>query len=38
MPRLTVVYLSTSGNTKTMADAIVEGATSRNKVKMATGG
>ncbi len=30
MPKLVVVYLSTSGNTKAMADAIVEGATSRN--------
>ncbi len=30
MPKLVVVYLSTSGNTKAMADAIVEGAQSRN--------
>ncbi|VVB94375.1 Type A flavoprotein FprA [uncultured archaeon] len=30
MPKIVVVYLSTSGNTKTMADAIVEGAKSRN--------
>jgi len=30
MPKLIVVYLSTSGNTKAMADAIVEGANSRN--------
>lgn len=30
MPKLVVVYLSTSGNTKAMADAIVEGAISRN--------
>ena len=30
MPKLVVVYLSTSGNTKAMADAIVEGANSRN--------
>ncbi len=30
MPKLIVVYLSTSGNTKAMADAIVEGALSRN--------
>ncbi len=30
MPKLIVVYLSTSGNTKAMADAIVEGAASRN--------
>ncbi len=30
MPKLIVVYLSTSGNTKAMADAIVEGAQSRN--------
>src|SRR5574341_2533993 len=30
MPKLVVVYLSTSGNTKMMADAIVEGAQSRN--------
>ncbi len=30
MPKLVVVYLSTSGNTKAMADAIVEGARSRN--------
>ena len=30
MPKLVVVYLSTSGNTKAMADAIVEGAKSRN--------
>jgi len=30
MPKLVVVYLSTSGNTKAMADAIVEGALSRN--------
>ena len=30
MPKVVVVYLSTSGNTKAMADAIVEGAQSRN--------
>ncbi len=30
MPKVVVVYLSTSGNTKAMADAIVEGAASRN--------
>ena len=30
MPKIVVVYLSTSGNTKKMADAIVEGARSRN--------
>ncbi len=30
MPKLVVVYLSTSGNTKAMADAIIEGAQSRN--------
>jgi flavodoxin I len=30
MPKIVVVYLSTSGNTKTMADAIVAGALSRN--------
>ena len=30
MPGVIVVYLSTSGNTKAMADAIVEGAQSRN--------
>ena len=30
MPKLVVVYLSTSGNTKAMADSIVEGAVSRN--------
>ena len=30
MPKIVVVYLSTSRNTKTMADAIVEGARSRN--------
>lgn len=30
MPKIIVVYLSTSGNTKAMADAIVEGARSRN--------
>src|SRR3972149_10628949 len=30
MPKVVVVYLSTSGNTKAMADAIVEGANSRN--------
>ncbi len=30
MPKLVVVYLSTSGNTKAMADAIVDGAISRN--------
>jgi flavodoxin I len=30
MPKIVVVYLSTSGNTKKMADAIVEGAQSRN--------
>lgn len=29
-PKVVVVYLSTSGNTKAMADAIVEGAQSRN--------
>jgi len=30
MPKVVVVYLSTSGNTKVMADAIVEGVESRN--------
>lgn len=30
MPKLVVIYLSTSGNTKVMADAIAEGADSRN--------
>ena len=30
MPKVVVVYLSTSGNTKAVADAIVEGAISRN--------
>ncbi len=30
MPKLLVIYLSTSGNTKAMADAIAEGARSRN--------
>jgi len=30
MPGVIVIYLSTSGNTKAMADAIVEGANSRN--------
>ena len=30
MPKVVVIYLSTSGNTKAMADAIVEGARSRN--------
>ncbi len=30
MQKIVVVYLSTSGNTKAMADAIVEGAKSRN--------
>ncbi|MCX9085174.1 MAG: flavodoxin domain-containing protein [Candidatus Methanoperedens sp.] len=30
MPKVVVVYLSTSGNTKAMAEAIVEGAKSRN--------
>jgi flavodoxin I len=30
MPKVVVVYLSTSGNTKAMADAIVEGVKSRN--------
>ena len=30
MPKIVVVYLSTSGNTKAMADAVVEGARSRN--------
>ena len=30
MTKIVVVYLSTSGNTKAMADAIVEGAQSRN--------
>ncbi len=30
MPKAVVIYLSTSGNTKAMADAIVEGARSRN--------
>lgn len=30
MPKIVVVYLSTSGNTKAMADAIVEGVKSRN--------
>ncbi len=35
MPKVVVVYLSTSGNTKAMADAIVEGARSRNVDAMA---
>jgi len=30
MPKAVVIYLSTSGNTRAMADAIVEGAKSRN--------
>ncbi|NJD54625.1 MAG: FprA family A-type flavoprotein [Candidatus Methanoperedens sp.] len=30
MPKVVVVYLSTSGNTKAMADAIADGANSRN--------
>ncbi len=30
MPKVVVVYLSTSGNTKAMADAIVDGVKSRN--------
>ena len=30
MPKVVVVYLSTSGNTKAMADAIVQGVKSRN--------
>ena len=30
MPKVVVVYLSTSGNTKAMADAIAEGVRSRN--------
>jgi flavodoxin I len=30
MPNVVVIYLSTSGNTKAMADAIAEGANSRN--------
>ncbi len=30
MPKVVVVYLSTSGNTKAMADAIVAGIQSRN--------
>lgn len=30
MPKPVVIYLSTSGNTKAMADAIAEGARSRN--------
>ncbi len=30
MPKLAVVYLSTTGNTKLMADAIADGARSRN--------
>lgn len=30
MPKIVVVYLSTSGNTKAMADAIAEGVRSRN--------
>ncbi len=30
MPKIVVVYLSTSGNTKAMAEAIAEGARSRN--------
>lgn len=29
MPKIVVAYLSTSGNTKAMADAIVEGAKSK---------
>ncbi len=35
MPKVVVVYLSTSGNTKAMADAIVEGVNSRNVDAMA---
>ena len=35
MPKVVVVYLSTSGSTKAMADAIVEGAKSRNVDAMA---
>jgi len=35
MPKIVVVYLSTSGNTKAMADAIVEGVQSRNVDAMA---
>lgn len=30
MPKIAIIYLSTSGNTKAMADAIAEGITSRN--------
>src|SRR3989304_9221498 len=30
MPKVVVLYLSTSGNTKAMADAIVEGVESKN--------
>ncbi|HEY9245827.1 MAG TPA: hypothetical protein VIO11_03175, partial [Candidatus Methanoperedens sp.] len=30
MPKVVVVYLSTSGNTKAMAEAVVEGVKSRN--------
>lgn len=30
MPKIVIVYLSTSGNTKAMADAIAEGVRSRN--------
>lgn len=30
MPKVVIVYLSTSGNTKAMADAIVDGVQSRN--------
>lgn len=34
MTKVIIVYLSTSGNTKQMADAIAEGATSRNVAAM----
>ena len=34
MPKVIIVYLSTSGNTKMMADAIAEGANSRNIAAM----
>ncbi len=34
MPKVVVVYLSTSGNTKAMADAIAEGIMSRNVAVM----
>jgi hypothetical protein len=34
MPKVVVVYLSTSGNTKAMADAIVEGAKLKKIDKM----